>query len=263
MIKKLQLVTSLCLFAISFNGFSQRYLTETFSSVSVTSNVIYGVNVSVISGAPAADSLKMDVYQPVNDSIAARPLVLVFHTGSFLPRVANGQPTGSKKDSAIVEMCTQFAKRGYVAVAPDYRLGWNPISSSVDVRTNTLLNAVYRSIQDAKNCVRYFKSDKANLNIYKIDTSKIAIGGLGSGGYIALAYASLTQDSEINISKFLDNTQTPPVPYVNQALSGNIDGTNSTGSLNIGNFPNHTSTINMAFNIGGAVHGYKLVRFQL
>ncbi len=253
MIKKLQLVTSLCLFAISFNGFSQRYLTETFSSVSVTSNVIYGVNVSVITGAPAADSLKMDVYQPVNDSIAARPLVLVFHTGSFLPRVANGQPTGSKKDSAIVEMCTQFAKRGYVAVAPDYRLGWNPVSSSVDVRTGTLLNAVYRSIQDAKNCVRYFKSDKANLNIYKIDTSKIAVGGLGSGGYIALAYASLTQDSEINISKFLDNSQTPPVPYVNQAISGNVDGTNSTGSLNIGNFSNHTSTINMAFNIGGAV----------
>ncbi len=253
--KKLQLVAALSLLTLSINTYSQtgRYLTEVFTSVVKSSNVIYGVNISVITGAPAADTLKMDVYQPVGDALTARPLVLVLHTGSFLPRVANGQATGDKGDSAVVEMCKQFAKRGYVAVAPNYRLGWNPISTNQDVRTGTLLNAVYRAIQDAKNCVRYFKNDKASSNTFKIDTTKIAVGGLGSGGYVALAYASLNQVAEIQLSKFIDNSATPPAPYVNQTYSGNFDGTNSTGVLNIGNYPEHTSTINMVYNIGGAI----------
>lgn len=252
--KKLQLVATFSLLAFSFNGYSQtgRYLTEIFTSVTVTSDVIYGNNIGVITQSPVAEDLKMDVYEPTGDLLTARPLVLVLHTGSFLPRVSNGQPTGSRTDSAVVEMCMRFAKRGYVAVAPSYRLGWNPISTSVDVRTGTLLNAVYRAIQDAKNCVRYFKNDKANANTFMIDTMKIAVGGLGSGGYVALAYATLNQVSEIMLPKFLDNTQSPPVPYIDQSLSGNFDGTNTTG-LNTPNYANHTSSVNMAFNVGGAV----------
>ena len=255
--KKLQLVATLFLFTVSVNGFSQtgRYLTEVFTSVAVTSNVVYGNNLSVLTGTPAPSDLKMDVYEPANDSIAARPLVIVLHTGSFLPAVANGSPTGNKSDSAVVEMCTKFAQRGYVAVAANYRLGWNSQAlgnGGQDIRTGTLLNAVYRAIQDAKNCVRFFKEDKATANTYKIDTMKIAVGGLGSGGYIALAYASLNQVSEIQLGKFIDNSLSPPAPYVNQTNSGNFDGTN-TAPLNTANYPNHTSTINMAFNIGGAI----------
>ncbi len=250
--KKLQLVATLTLLAFSIKGYSQRYLNEVFTSVTVTSDVIYGNNISILTGTPVASNLKMDVYEPVGDVLAARPLVIVLHTGSFLPKVYNGQPTGSKNDSAVVEMCTKFAKRGYVAVAADYRLGWNATSTSQDVRTGTLLNAVYRAIQDAKNCVRYFKEDKATTNTYKIDTTKIAVGGLGSGGYISLAYASLNQVSEITMAKFIDFSLTTPAPYINQALSGNFDGTNTT-PLNTANYPNHTSTINMAYNIGGAI----------
>ncbi len=249
--KKLQLVAILCLVVASLGSYAQRYLTEQFA-VTKTSNVIYGVNISVITGSPASDTLKMDVYQPTGDVVTARPLVLVLHTGSFLPAIMNGGPTGSKTDSAVVEMCTRFAKRGYVAVAPNYRLGWNPVSTSVDVRTGTLLNAVYRAIQDAKNCVRFFKNDKATANVYKIDTAKIAVGGLGSGGYVALAYASLNDTTEIQLAKFIDNSATPPHPYVNQSLSGNFDGTNNK-PLNIANYATHTSTINMVFNVGGAV----------
>lgn len=250
--KKVQLVVTLSLLAFAFNSYSQRYLSEVFTSVTVTSDVIYGNNISVLTGSPAPYDLKMDVYQPSGDSLTARPLVLVLHTGSFLPRVLNGQPTGDKKDSAIVEMCTRFAKRGYVAVAANYRLGWNALSTDQDVRTGTLLNAVYRANQDAKNCVRYFKNDNATTNTYLIDTNKIAVGGLGSGGYIALTYASLNQLSETQLSKFLDNSQTPPVSYINQAVIGNFDGTN-VAAINTPNYATHTSTINMAYNIGGAL----------
>jgi len=249
--KKLQLVATLSLLAFSFAGYSQRYLAEVFTSVDVSANIVYGHNISILSQAPRDTALIMDVYQPHNDSITARPLVLVLHTGSFLPAIANGQATGDKTDSAVVEMCTRFAKKGYVAVAVNYRLGWNPLSTTQDVRTSTLLQAVYRSIQDAKNCVRYFKNDKATANTYKIDTTKIAVGGLGSGGYIALAYASLNKPAELTLSKFIDNTTTPPTPYVDQTLYGNFDGTNTT-AINEPNYPTHTSTVNMVFNVGGA-----------
>lgn len=257
--KKLQLVATFGALACSLQGFAQtRYLNEVFTSVVKTPNVIYGNNISVLTGTPTAVDITMDIYTPpLTDTATARPLVLVLHTGSFLPAVMNGQPTGSKSDSAVVEMCMRFAKKGYVAVAPDYRLGWNPISNTPDVRTSTLLQAVYRSIQDAKNVVRYFKNDKATSNTYKIDTARIAVGGLGSGGYIALAYASLNQPSELTLSKFLDNSTTPPTPYVVPAIHGNFDGTDSTGymgmTMNRPNYPNYSSKIQMVFNVGGAI----------
>ncbi len=252
MTKKIHLIAFICLLASSINGFSQRYLTEVFTSVTVTPNVKYGTNVSVITGSPAPSDLFMDVYQPTGDVLAARPLVIVLHTGSFLPTPINGQPTGSRKDSAVVEMCTKFAKRGYVAVAATYRLGWNPTSTDQDVRTGTLLNAVYRAIQDTKNCVRYFKNDAATSSTYKIDSTKIAVGGIGSGGYVALAYATLNKPTELQLPKFVNLNLNPPQQYVNQAVSGNFDGTNTT-ALNTANYPGHTSSINVIFNIGGAL----------
>lgn len=250
--KKLQLVATIAAFTFSMQGYAQRYYNEVFTSVTKTSNVIYSNNISVITGTPTPMDITMDVYEPTGDTDTARPLVLVLHTGSFLPAVYNGQPTGSKSDSAVVEMCMRFAKKGYVAVAPDYRLGWNPVSTLQDVRTKTLLQAVYRSIQDAKACVRYFKKDKATANAYKIDTTRIAVGGLGSGGYIALAYATLNAPGEITIGKFIDNTTTPPTPYVDQAIFGNYDGTDAT-ALNLPNHVGYGSDINIAFNIGGAI----------
>lgn len=268
--KKLQLVATLCLLAFAFNGYSQRYLADNFfASATVTSNVTYGNNITVLTSPPSASALKMDVYEPTGDVQSARPLVIVLHTGSFLPAIANGQATGNKSDSAVVEMCTRFAKRGYVAVAADYRLGWNSQSGTETVRTGTLLNAVYRAIQDAKNCVRFFKNDFSTTNTYKIDTSKIAVGGLGSGGYVALAYSSLNKVAEFQLAKFIDNSLTPPTPYLDQTLSGNFDGTNAT-TLNLANYPTFSSKIQMVFNIGGAVgdsswieHGeYPIVALQ-
>jgi acetyl esterase/lipase len=253
--KDLRLPAVLCCLAIAANCFSQsgpRYLSEIFTSVNVTSNVTYGNNISVLTGTPTSIPLVMDVYEPAGDVLAARPLIIVLHAGSFLPAVANGLAVGKKTDSAVVNMCMRFAKRGYVAVAADYRLGWNPLSTNQDIRTGTILNAVYRAIQDAKNCVRFFRNDAANTNTYKIDVNRIAVGGFGSGGYVALAYGSLNKTAEIQLSKFIDFSQNPPAPYVNQSVSGNFDGTDAT-TLNTPNYASFSSSINVAFSFAGAV----------
>ncbi|MFN0202527.1 MAG: T9SS type A sorting domain-containing protein [Bacteroidia bacterium] len=230
---------------------AQRYLTEVFAAFDSTSDVPYAVNISVLTGSPASTTLRMDVYEPMGDNLTKRPLIIMSHTGSFLPPVINGQPTGSRKDSTVVEMAKQFAKRGYVCAIMSNRLGWNPTSSDQDVRTGTLLGAAYRGIQDFRACVRYFKMTAATMNNpYKVDTTMIIGGGVGTGGYITYGAASLDKPAELSLTKFISGTTGQP--YVNQAVSGNFDGTNNA-PLNIANHVGYGSKINFAFNLGGAL----------
>ncbi|MBL7923259.1 MAG: hypothetical protein JNL88_03585, partial [Bacteroidia bacterium] len=249
---------------------AQRYVTEIFPAAAKTSNVIYGNNITVLGalfgGSAAPEDLLMDVYTPdgAPDPLTQRPLVIVLHTGSFLPPVINGQPTGSKTDSNIVAMCTQFAKRGYVAAAMTYRKGWNPQATGPtgqDIRTGTLLQAVYRGILDAKACVRYFRANAdTGGNDFGIDPNNIILGGVGTGGYIALAYATLDDPAEISLTKFLANANDPTYgfvagqSYVNQALLGDFEGYGGVPQLNNpNNSPGYPSNVQFVFNMGGAM----------
>ena len=53
---------------------------------------------------------------------------------------------------------------------------------------------------------------------------KFAIGGDGTGGYMALALAALDKDSEVLLPKFIDSsdnaiaTYGQPVPYIIQSM---------------------------------------------
>ncbi len=249
--KTVQSLGIVMLLAFSVQVSAQRYLSEIFSSVNITNDVVYGQNLTVITGAPAMSDLKMDIYQPVGDVFTKRPLIILSHTGSFLPPVINGQATGSRKDSTIVEMAKQFARRGYVAAVMSNRLGWNPTSTDQDVRTNTLINAAYRGIQDMRSCVRYFRKSVAEMNnSYGIDSSFIVAGGIGTGGYISFGAATLNKASELNLTKFINATTGQP--YVIPAVNGNFDGTDST-ALSRPNHVGYSSRISMAFNLGGAL----------
>ena len=81
----------------------------------------------------------------------------------------------------------------------------NPFSDQ-DVRTGTILNAVYRSIHDAKTAARFMSKTAAlEGNPYKIDSTKVAIGGNGTGGYVAINTVSLDKVSELYIDKFINS----------------------------------------------------------
>jgi acetyl esterase/lipase len=230
----------------------QRYLEEVFTNVDITPDIMYGANVSVITGVPALDTLRMDVYEPNGDTALLRPLIIYLHTGSFLPVPLNGQCTGDKLDSASVEMCKRFAKKGYVVAAINYRLGWNPLGDQ-DTRTGSLLNAVYRALQDCKSAVRYMRGTVATAsNPFRIDQSRIALGGQGSGGYVALAYATIDSYNDITLPKFFDfNLGTP---YIDTTLSGDWDGYGGIGLNQPAlNNPGYSNAINFVFNMGGAL----------
>ena len=267
----LQSTLAIALISLGFTSSAQtRYLDDVFSAVTVTSDIEYATNTSILPMlqglAPAPAILKCDIYEPTGDSVVNRPVIIIAHTGSFLPPVINGQPTGSKADLSIVEQCTRWAKKGYVAVAMNNRLGWNPTSTDQDTRTSTLLQAAYRGIQDAKAMVRYMRMTEATGNTYGIDESKIVLGGQGTGGYISLGYATLDDPAtELMLPKFINFNTTPASPYVYPPFFGNPDGTDSawlpaavspTGQTELWNIPNnptYSNDINMVFNLGGAL----------
>ena len=266
----------------SFSFSQTRYMDEVFCDIEIESDIVYGNNITVLpllqGGAPAPEDLEMDIYMPSGDSATDRPVVMILHTGSFLPAVANGQATGDKTDNATIEQCKAFAKKGYVAVALNYRLGWNPISENEDVRRSTLIQAAYRGLQDVRTGVRFLRKTIAeDGNPYGI-TDKFAVGGLGTGGYLSLCAASLWDyDEELLLAKFMDTSQdidgdglNDAVPYIIPEYFGNLEGTDSgilpgldsdgDGEFDVTNvpfcLPNHpgySSDIDMAFNVGGAI----------
>lgn len=234
-----------------FTAVSQnRYFSEIFSTVSVSTDVVYGNNITVLTGSPVAEDLLMDVYTPDGDTVSARPVVIVVHSGDFLPVPINQGCIGGKSDEQVVALCTRLAKYGYVAAAIDMRSGWNPVSSDQEVRTGTYLNALYRATQDVRNAVRYFRWSADNSNTYAVNPNRISVIGEGTGAEVAMWVGALDRSEELELSKFIN-----PITlgsYVDSTLSGNVYGTN-TKPLNIANYPSYGSEISFVGSLGGAV----------
>ena len=249
--------------------FSQeRYLDSVFQEVTITENVEYGENYTVltvpITGTPTLQDLFLDLYEPAGDSVDLRPLVLLCHTGNFLPYPQNGSTQGDKDtDKATIEMSKRLAQMGYVAANMDYRLGWNPLAPTIEERTNTLINAAYRGVQDLRTAVRFFKKDVAeNGNTYRVDTTRIVAWGVGTGGYLTLNSAALDNYTDILIPKFIGsdiNGDGQADPMVIPQIHGDIYGTSyginpaNGDTLSIPNHVGYSSDFQLTVNVGGAI----------
>jgi Secretion system C-terminal sorting domain len=249
-----------------------RYLSPVYTAAQIqrTDSVRYAVNKSMLAfyaglSKSYTQPLLTDIYQPpATDTTTKRPLVIYLHTGNFLPIYTTG-PGGGIKDSTAIDICTRFARMGYVAASADYRLGWNPQLAQEEARRLTLINASYRGIQDVRSCIRFFK---ANAATYGIDTGKIMLFGEGTGGYITLGAATLD-----NFSKIANTSYGPNkffyggTTMVNEAINGNVYGTNfgvvpaasldtftkAGDTLCLPNLPTVSSNFQMQVNLGGAL----------
>jgi acetyl esterase/lipase len=152
-----------------------RYQSAIFDSIETHSDVKYG-EAQVWNFPYGNTDLFMDIYEPINDSLTKRPLMIWVHPGGFL--------LGSKEADDMIALCDSFAKRGYVTASINYRLGFNPLSVSSAER------AVYRGLQDARAAIRFLKENHLN---YGIDTNYTFIGGSSAGGFSALHTAYLEQ----------------------------------------------------------------------
>jgi acetyl esterase/lipase len=132
------------------------------------------------------DTLKLDYYEPNRDLDTAvlRPLIIYMHGG--------GGEIGSKSNE--VANCMNFARRGYVVVAINYRLDtleeFDP--NNPDFTRREAATAYYRQIQDARFAIRFAKHLAADV---RVDTNKIIFGGLSNGGVQTL-HAAYLDDAE-------------------------------------------------------------------
>lgn len=235
-----------------------RYLDEIFTDVTVTDGVTYGVNISILpivlgqSATPLPEELLMDVYEPVGDTLAERPLLLFAITGTFFPPIVNGGFTGGLKDSLNVEFATRMAKRGYVVAVVQYRQGWNAIGPVIE-QQKTILQAAYRGIQDIRTAVRYFRMTAAEAgNPYRIDSEKIGVGGNGTGNYVSYGATYFQRYEQALLQKFIDFDVDPPTPFIIEQVHGDPYGVD-TALLNIPNHTGYSSEFNVGFGLGGAL----------
>lgn len=194
-----------------------RYTSQsTFPNVTVTQAVVFGSNTGV-NGQP--QTLRLDVYEPAGDVLDQRPVMIVAFGGSFI--------TGTRAD--VAPLCQAFARMGYVAVAPDYRVGFF-LPNEV-----TTTRAVMRGAHDMKACVRFLRKTVAEQgNPYKIDPDRIIIGGVSAGAISALHATYLDQDEEI-----------PAILQGESAALGGVEG--NSGS------PGYSSEVFAMYSFSGAL----------
>ena len=53
----------------------------------------------------------MDIYTPDGDEATDRRVVVLLHTGTFLPAIVNGQATGDKSDNTLVELVLDLLRK--------------------------------------------------------------------------------------------------------------------------------------------------------
>ena len=204
-----------------------RYTDEIFTEVNVTSNVLYGGNYNPnIWGQNQWEDLYMNIYEPAGDDVEDRPLVFFLFGGSFV--------AGSKTAGDIVELCTRYAKMGYVAASIDYLLTGDLIWSP---NPETAYRATAKGMHDLKGAIRFFRMNDELYNDYRIDSDRIYAGGVSAGGIIAVNAAYLDQESEIPASI---------VDYI--AENGGLEG--SSGN------PGYDSHFHGVINLCGAVGDY-------
>jgi dienelactone hydrolase len=147
-----------------------RYRDQVFSNVSVTRDLQYG-SAPDLNGDPVA--LRLDLYQPSGDTQTMRPAAVWVHGGGYC--------CGDKSSGPSVDLANTFAKLGYVTVSINYRL-LAPDGCTGSGLTSTCVNAAFGAQHDAQAAVRWLR---ANAATYRIDPSRIGIGGESAGAITA------------------------------------------------------------------------------
>lgn len=159
-----------------------RYIDATFD-VAVHEDVSYGsvLNLSTMQ----VDDLLLDIYEPAGDTADTRAVVFWVHGGSFTE--------GDKAE--MKEFCVYFAERGYVAIAPNYRL--------VDIAERQTLGATYAS-SDIQAAVRWAHMEAGT---WRFDHQRISVCGNSSGGFAALG-ATYDQDLMVhNLNHYTESME--------------------------------------------------------
>jgi predicted esterase len=147
-----------------------RYRDDVFPTVTVTRDITYG---SAVDQEGQNVTLRLDLYQPAGDTVASRPAIVWVHGGSFC--------CGSKTSGELVDQANAFGRQGFVSVSIDYRLSEDGCRPGADIVV--CVTSIHHAREDAQTAVRFLR---ANATRYRIDPTRIAIGGSSAGAITAL-----------------------------------------------------------------------------
>ena len=149
---------------------AQDYVTPGQYAYAVQSDIIYGADTNYLG---LIDTLELDLYKPLGNVDARRPLLVLAHGGTWL--------AGCKHDpQGVVPTAIEFVQRGYVVASINYRLGWHkaefvsgnvagygispwPASSRAlyPLDSAELKRAIFRGQQDMKAAIRFLRANAA------------------------------------------------------------------------------------------------------
>jgi len=140
------------------------WLKEIFSTTKEHSGFLFPKNEEEL-------PLLLDIYQPKNDNVRKRPLILFIHGGAFF--------FGDKKTILQGVITEDMVKKGFVLASINYRLG-------TSISVNAIERTIYREVQDARAALRFLIHHKER---YGIDEDQIYLVGSSAGGIVALTTA--------------------------------------------------------------------------
>jgi acetyl esterase/lipase len=154
-----------------------RYWDPVFPAIMVMYDIAYG---TAVDHAGNLVTLRLDLYEPVNDLTEGRPAIVWVHP--------DGSTAGSRAEPSIVDLATAFARMGYVGASISYRVhpagGWDSTASESAI-------AMRDAQHDAQAAIRFLRARGADFGI---DPDRIAVAGIATGGAVALRVAASPDD---------------------------------------------------------------------
>jgi hypothetical protein len=178
---------------------SERYQKDYFDNIEVKSNVVYGKANGYWTSSPYSNDpyvvtlgkgmiktfkdnelldLKLDLYFSRTDSLKKKPVVMLIHGGAFY--------IGSKESACEQALAYALAKRGYFVASIDYRLGFKPTATDIEM-------SAYRAIQDAHAALRFLAHHSPGIGL---DPNQVYVGGTSAGAVASLNVAFMDNDEK-------------------------------------------------------------------
>ena len=190
--KKVFLVTCcfvlLCCTVLAQGG--KRFVNRVFNEIQSLKEIPYGAAAAV--GDDEPETLYFDFYEPAEDTMSARPLVITVFGGAFV--------AGNRGWSDMVAIADTLSHYGYAVASIDYRL--LPV---LKLSGDNFIRTAYMAAQDISSAVRFFKG---NAEKYRIDPSQIFLLGNSAGTIASLHFLYFGDD------------QRPEATYLEPDLGG-------------------------------------------
>ncbi len=158
----------ICFFISAGSNAQIRYKDQVFTDVKIRKNVSY-------KSASMPDAKKkaylMDIYLPADDNKTDRPVIIWLHGGGF--------KLGKKTSRGIPIWCRQFAKKGYVCIAMNYR----KLKGLPTQDFNKMAGGCFSAIEDINGAIAWCK---LNFSEIGIDTTKFILAGNSAGSMAGL-----------------------------------------------------------------------------